>query len=101
MTTELGHRLDQRLFTIAVGAARRGNRQEAARAAAALKQRPSARRASRVASAIVTVCASLPPARALLGVLVAWRGWRQRGRWRATQAVFDREFGAKWTQVSL
>jgi len=91
---ELAHRLDQRLFTIAVGAARRGNREEASRAAAALAERPSGQRASRVASAIVALCASVPPARALLGLLVAFRGWRQRTRWRATQAMFDREFGA-------
>ena len=50
--------------------------------------------------AVVALCASVPPARALLGWLVAFRGWRQRTRWRATQAVFDREVGAKWTQVS-
>jgi glycosyltransferase involved in cell wall biosynthesis len=97
---ELAHRLDQRLFTIAVGAARRGNREEASRAAALLAQRQSGRRASRLASAVVALCASVPPARALLGLLVGFRGWRQRTRWRATQAVFDREVGAKWTQVS-
>ncbi len=100
VTGELAHRLDQRLFTIAIGAARRGNREEAGRALAALAQRPSGQRASRVASAVVAICASVPPARALLGLLVAFRGWRQRTRWRASQAVFDREFGAKWTQVS-
>ena len=97
---ELARRLDQRLFTIAVGAARRGNREEASRAAALLAQRQSGGRASRLASAVVALCASVPPARALLGWLVAVRGWRQRTRWRATQAVFDREVGAKWTQVS-
>ena len=98
---ELAHRLDQRLFTIAVGAARRGNREEASHAAAVLAQRRSGGRASRVASAVVALCASVPPARALLGLLVRFRGWRQRTRWRATQALFDREVGAKWTQVSL
>jgi glycosyltransferase involved in cell wall biosynthesis len=97
---DLAHRLDERLFTIAVGAARRGNREEASRAVAALAQRPSGQRASRVASAIVALCAYLPPARALLGLLVALRGWRERTRWRATQALLDREFGAKWAQVS-
>jgi glycosyltransferase involved in cell wall biosynthesis len=91
---ELGHRLDQRLFTIAVGAARRGNLEEASRAAALLAERPSGQRASRVASAIVALCASVPPARALVGLLVAFRQWRQRTRWRATQVMFDREFGA-------
>ena len=94
VTGDLAHRLDQRLFTIAVGAARRGNREEASRAAALLGERPSGQRASRVASAIVAVCASLPPARALLGMLVAFRQWRQRTRWRATQTMFDRDFGA-------
>ena len=91
---ELAHRLDQRLFTIAVGAARRGNLEEASRAASALAERPSGRRAGRVASAIVALCTYVPPARALLGLLVTFRGWRQRTRWRATQTMFDREFGA-------
>src|ERR1700737_2582279 len=94
VTGDLAHRLDQRLFTIAVGAARRGNREEASRAATLLRERPSGQGASRVASAIVALCASLPPARALLGLLVAFRQWRQRTRWRATQIMFDREFGA-------
>ena len=88
---DLAHRLDERLFTIAVGAARRGNRKEASAALAALARRPSARRRARLASAVVTLCAVLPPGRALLGLLVAVRSWRQRTRWRATQKRFDRE----------
>jgi glycosyltransferase involved in cell wall biosynthesis len=82
VTQDLGHRLDQRLFTIAVGAARRGNREEASRAAAALAERPSGGRSARLATAIVTLCARVPPARAVLGWLVAFRSWRQRSRWR-------------------
>lgn len=94
VTRELADRLDQRLFTIAVGAARRGNLEEAARAVAVLAERPSGRRGSRAASAIVTLCAYLPPARALIGLLVALRSWRQRTRWRATQKRFDHELRA-------
>lgn len=97
---ELAHRLDQRLFTIAVGAARRGNLKEASRAADLLAHRPTGQRRARLASAVVAVCTSVPPARAILDWLVAFRGWRQRTRWRATQARFDREFSAQWTQVS-
>jgi hypothetical protein len=90
VSADLAHRLNQRLFTIAVGAARRGNLEEASRAAAVLAQRPSGERAARLASAIVVLCTYLPPARALLGLVVAFRGWRQRTRWRDTQALFDR-----------
>jgi glycosyltransferase involved in cell wall biosynthesis len=100
VAAELGHRLDRRLFTIAVGAARRGDREEASRAAAVLAQRAPSQRGSRVASAVVALCASIPPARALVGLLVALQRWRQRTRWRAPQALFDREVSAQWTQVS-
>lgn len=92
VAADLAHRVDERLFTIAVGAARRGNREEASRAATLLAERARGQRRSRVASAIVAICARVPPARAPLGLVVALRNWRHRRRWRDAQARFDREF---------
>jgi glycosyltransferase involved in cell wall biosynthesis len=88
---ELAHRLDQRLFTIAVGAARRGNLEEASRAAALLRERsPGA--AARLAAATVALCKFSSVGRAMVGLFVTLRRGRQRARWGTVQARFNREF---------
>jgi len=88
---ELAHRLDQRLFTIAVGAARRGQFDDASRAAALLQQR-SPGRAARLAAAIVALCKFSAAGRSIVGAFVALRRGRQRARWGQVQARFNREF---------
>jgi purine nucleoside permease len=88
---ELAHRLDQRLFTIAVGAARRGQFDDASRAAALLRQR-SPGRAARLAAAAVALCKFSSAGRFMVGLLVALRRGRQRARWGTAQARFNREF---------